>query len=81
MVLNQLYRKTAAHFPLVHGQPGKYARSGNTFAVGVTTVPERVAKVSTTVKKNLIDASILLIRCMFELQSIFKSMKTLLKDG
>lgn len=32
----------------------------NTFAVGVTTVHEIVAKVLTAVKRNLIDASILL---------------------
>lgn len=53
---------------------------GNTFAVGVTTVHEIVAKVLTAVKRNLIDASILL-QCMIELQTIFKSMQTLLIDG
>lgn len=49
----------------------------NTFAVGVTTVHEIVL---TAVKRNLIDASILL-QCMIELQTIFKSMQTLLIDG
>lgn len=39
----------------------------NTFAVGVTTVHEIVL---TAVKRNLIDASILL-QCMIELQTIF----------
>lgn len=52
----------------------------NTFAVGVTTVNKIVAKVLTAVKRNLIDASILL-QCMIELQTIFKSMQTLLIDG
>lgn len=45
-------------------------RVRNTFAVGVTTVHEIVAKVLTAVKRNLIDASILL-QCMIELQTIF----------
>lgn len=49
----------------------------NTFSVGVTTVHEIVL---TAVKRNLIDASILL-QCMIELQTIFKSMQTLLIDG
>lgn len=80
MVLNQLYRKIAACFPLVHGQPGKLVRSWKRFAVGVTTVHEIVAKVSTAVKNiYLIDASILL-QCMIELQSMFKSVKTLFMD-
>lgn len=52
----------------------------NTFAVGMTTVHRIVAKVLTTEKRNLIDASILL-QCMIELQTIFKSMQTLLIDG
>lgn len=52
----------------------------NTFAVGMTTVHRIVAKVLTAEKRNLIDASILL-QCMIELQTIFKSMQTLLIDG
>lgn len=55
-------------------------RSWKRFAVGVTTVHEIVAKVSTAVKNiYLIDASILL-QCMIELQSMFKSVKTLFMD-
>lgn len=52
----------------------------NTFAVGMTTVHRIVAKVLTAEKRNLIDASILL-QCMIELQTIFKSMQSLLIDG
>lgn len=75
-----MYRKIAACFPLVHGQPGKLVRSWKRFAVGVTTVHEIVAKVSTAVKNiYLIDASILL-QSMIELQSMFKSVKTLFMD-